>query len=196
MIDIVPNGVAITDTAEVALSGVVHRDGPASSAPSAPRAQAPRFRSTAAFAMRSRAQTPAIERATFVTFSIGGRRFAAAVEAVERVLRIPGCDGASPEFVEYAAREVPLADLAGAIGEQSPQTALTRVLVVTVPGGWIGVPVDQVHEIATVDASAIMPVVQEDAAAAIPGVRGRFVRHDKDVLVVDIARALGFRHGC
>lgn len=195
MIETIPNGIVIMDAADVASSDVAHRNVPVDSVHGVPRVQAPRFRSTAAFAARSRAQAPAIERATFVTFSLGARRFAAAVEAVERVLRVPAREDVSQQFVEYAGREVPLADLAGALGERSPRTALTRVLVVTVPGGWIGVTVDQVHEIATVDASGITPVDHDGAAAAIPGVRGRFVRYEADVLVVDIARALGFRHG-
>lgn len=195
MIETIPHVVAIMETADVASSEVAQRDLPPGAEPGTPRAQAPRFRSTAAFAARSRAQAPAIERATFVTFDIGGRRFAAAVEAVERVLRVRAPEHESQQFIEYAARQVPLADLAGALGAPSPRTALTRVLVVTVPGGWIGVTVDGVQEIATVDASGITPVDQDDAAAAIPGVRGHFVRHGEAVLVVDIARALGFRHG-
>ncbi len=161
----------------------------------AARTTAPRFRSTAAFAARTRAQAPAIERATFVTFSLAGRRFAAAVEAVERVLRTGSAPSVRVTHVAYAGREVPLADLAAALGAEQETTPHARVLIVTVPGGWIGVTVDQVHEIATVDASGITPIDHEHSAAAVPGVRGRFVRQDEETLVLDIARALGFRHG-
>ncbi len=201
----ITNDIHLIDSLEVAESAVVPTAVPADAASLTPRAPAPRFRTTAAFAARSRSQAPAIERATFVMFTIGGRRYAAAVEAVERVLRIGVGEQSPCSHVEYAGRRIPLADLAAALGASSShtaltqtvltQTALTRVLVVTVPGGWIGVAVDEVHEIATVDASGITPVDADEPAAALPGVRGRFVRHDVVAFVLDVARALGFRHG-
>lgn len=157
------------------------------------KSPAPRFRSTVAFAARTRSHAPAIERATFVTFSMAGRRFAAAVEAVVRVIRPAGESGAP--HVHHAGRDVPIADLAQALGVPSAPTSLTRVLITTVPGGWIGVAVDEVHEIATVDASGITAIDADDAAATIPGVRGRFMRKDVETFVLDVARALGFRHG-
>ena len=154
----------------------------------------PRFRSTAAFALRRRSSAPMVERATFVTFSLGGRRFAAAVEAVERVLRWTAIS-ADDAHVAYAGRDVPFADLAARLGVAQAPSAASRVLIVSMPAGWIAVVVDEVHEIATVDASRIATCTAEEAAAHVPGARGRFVRQDQETLVLDIARALGFRQG-
>lgn len=185
------HGVSTDDTTGLAAAGATLADAP----PITPRTPAPRFKSTAAFAARSRVQAPTVERATFVTFSVGSRRFAAAVEAVERVLRRRAGETVSGSHVAYAGREVPLADLGAVLGGGLTSTAHTRVLIVNVPGGWIGVTVDDVHEIATVDASGIMPISHDEPAAAIPGVRGCFVRQDVATLVLDVARALGFRRG-
>lgn len=157
-------------------------------------ATGPRFKSTAAFAARRRTLAPTVERATFVTFMIGERRLAAAVESVERVLRGDAVLAAGASHVTYAGREVPIADLAGALACDAHRTAASRVLVVALPAGWIAVVVDAVHEIATVDAASIAAVAQGEPAALVPGVRGTFLRHDHEILVLDIARALGFRH--
>lgn len=160
---------------------------------------APRFRSTAAFAARTRATAPAVERATFVTFSLGGRRFAAPVETVERVLRWSavrpaGADHAEGDLgtVSYAGRNVPLVDLAGALDLEYQPSASSRALVLTVPGGWLAAVVDDVHEIATVEAASIEPIAP-DRVDLPAGVRGAFMRHDREMLVLDIVRALGAR---
>lgn len=155
---------------------------------------APRFKSTAAFAARRRTLAPMVERATFVTFMIGDRRLAAAVESVERVLRGETGLESAASHVSYAGCEVPIADLAAALGCAAERTTASRVLVVALPAGWIAVVVDSVHEIATVDATSIAAVVQGEPAARVPGVRGTFMRHGHEILVLDIARALGFRH--
>lgn len=158
---------------------------------------APRFKSTLAFAARRRATAPAVERATFVTFSLGGLQLAAAVEAVERVLRptsVAGMPGASAtSHVRYAERDVPFADLAGALGVEAVPSAASRVLVISLPAGWIAVRVDIVHEIATVDAANIAPVDRDAQSGRLSGARGTFERHEQEIVVLDVARALGFR---
>lgn len=168
----------------------------------------PRFRSTAAFALRARNRKPSVERATFVTFSIGAERFAAAVEAVERVLRWTACTpadgvaGALPVNVQYAGREIPLVDFADRLGLTSRPSPASRVLVLNVANGWLAVIVDEVHEIATVDAASISlagiaPALAVDGVASTPaacaGARGTFVRDRREIVVLDIARALGYR---
>jgi chemotaxis signal transduction protein len=169
----------------------------------------PRFRSTAAFALRARSKASVVERATFVTFSVGGRRFAAAVESVERVLRgsVSGSGGdatggAMTTQVHYAGRAVPLVHFAERLGLDARPSASSRVLVLNVANGWLAAVVDAVHEIATVDAASISlagisPALVADgtegAIAACAGARGTFHRDGREVLVLDVARALGFR---
>ena len=71
------------------------------------------------------------------------------------------------------------------------------MLVIAIQGGWLAVAVEAVHEVATVDASDITAVEKAVDRTGPhdrplpPGVRGRFVRQDDDVLVLDLARAVG-----
>jgi chemotaxis signal transduction protein len=159
----------------------------------------PQFRSTSAFAARARRSAPAIERATFVCFMLGGRRFAAPVESVERVLRWnvidANAEGDVPQVrtVSYARRDVPLADLAGHLGLEDRPSAASRVLILNVPTGWVAAVVDAVLDVATVDA-AIITLVERSEAPDLPrGVRGMFIRQNQPLLVLDVGRALGFR---
>ena len=152
-----------------------------------------------------------MERATFVTFSVGGRRFAVAVESVERVLRwAPGDPrGGAAEVtthVDHAGREVPLVHFAERLGLTAHASPASRVLVLNVANGWLAAVVDAVHEITTVDAASISlvgiapalvpaPVAAgtEGALTAFAGARGTFKKDSREVLVLDVARALGFR---
>ena len=162
---------------------------------------APRFRSTAAFAARARNSAPAIERATFVTFSIGGRRLAAPVETVERVLQ-GGAAVPQRAHVTYAGRDVPLVDLAAHLGLQRRPSESSRILVLKLPTGWLAAIVDEVHDVATVDAAMISLAGRGSARtentspgddSVPPGVQGLFVQRDQETLVLDVGRALGFR---
>jgi chemotaxis signal transduction protein len=160
------------------------------------------FRSTAAFAARTRSAAPAVERATFVTFSLGGRRFAVPVEAVERVLQTFGADMRKRTHVSHAGVDVPLADLALGLGLAGTPSDTSRVLVLNLPTGWLAAVVDEVHDVAVVDAAMISlagrrNVTEESERvgdAGLPtGVQGMFVQRDHETLVLDVGRALGFR---
>ncbi|MES2524925.1 MAG: chemotaxis protein CheW [Gemmatimonadota bacterium] len=178
----------------------------------------PKFRSTTAYAARARSTAHAIERATFVTFTVGAYRFAAPVESIERVLReraeaVVTVDGVAR--VQYRGLAVPVVNLAAYLGEAGEPAApaktdpagarasspSTRMLIVSLPTGWVAVAVDAVHEIATIDAAIITLVGHAPAdptqpavrGALLPGVRGMFIRQEQQTLVLDIGRALGFR---
>jgi len=146
------------------------------------------FRSTAAFAPRVRTSAVAIDRATFVIFSIGGHRFAAPVERVERVLRV---DAALPSAT-YGGQTLPLADLAASLGLARAPSTLARVLVFSDGSSWVAAVVDVVHEVVTIDASLVAPLACTDALTYVPlGARGVFSRLNEDVIVLDVTRALG-----
>ena len=151
---------------------------------------APRFHSTA-IAGRRRASAPAIERATFVLFSLAGERFASAVEQVERVLR-HGDD----ELREWQSngRVVERVDLATALLVQSAtsRSGLARTLVFTSGARWLAASVDAVYEVATIDVTTIQALndARDDGRAWPRGARGVFVRHEQPVIVIDVARAL------
>ncbi len=148
----------------------------------------PRFRSTAALSIRQRQAAPTIDRATFVLFSLGPHRFAAPVTLVERVLR---GGVASDAHVAYSGRQVPVVDLRLAFRDTSagPSTLATRrSLIFSVQEVWIAAEVDAVHEVATIDASAVeaLPVTAE----RVVGARGRFQRHGHEVIVLDMLRVV------
>jgi chemotaxis signal transduction protein len=169
----------------------------------------PGFRSTAAFALRARSKAGAVERATFVTFSVGDQRFAMAVEAVERVLRwtadapSEGCGVANAlGLVRYAGRDSPVVEFAERLGIAGRPSQSSRVLVLNVANGWLAAVADAVHDITTVDAASISVICSgpafatsstQSGAAAFAGVRGTFVRDGREILVLDVARALGVR---
>lgn len=168
---------------------------------------APRFRSTAAFTMRQRHTAPAIDRATFVIFSLGGQRYAAPAESVERVLRHAQSEAHALSLVEHNGRQVTVIDLRDVLqhasrelscdesghappmgGSPPPSRSMAlgqRTLVFSVQDAWVAATVDAVYEVATIDATLVRPV---EAATAV--VRGRFVRHDHHVLVLDLLRVV------
>ena len=156
---------------------------------------APRFRSTAAFSRRHR-QAKIVDRATFVIFSLQGQRFAAPVESVERVLRGAPASDAVMASVEHSGRRVPLLDLRralGIIGRIASTVRHQRTLVFTVQGAWIACAVDAVYEVATIDASTVelfATTATHDDSVRPDATRARFLRHEHEVLVLDIMRVV------
>ena len=145
------------------------------------------FKSTAMFAMRRRAVT-AVERATFVCFSIGAHRLAGPVELIDRVLR----PSPSAPSIVFEHRELPYADLAtppglalggGAVG-------LRRVLVAHVNDDWWALPVDAVHDVVSVAASEVLPLPAGHPDAHRTGAIATFTRGGSTVLVLDLVRLL------
>lgn len=151
---------------------------------------APRFRSTAAFTPKMRATLPTIERATFVIFSLGGHRFGAYVEAVERVLRATRSDEVNVS-VRHAGLDVPVLSLAHTLAVKASPSNTSRLLVIVVGSRWVAVEVDVVHEVAAIDAATVRPLVSDGSRAYVPtGGRGVFQRAGHDVLVIDVARMI------
>ena len=154
----------------------------------------PRFRSTAAFTLRSRTAPPTVDRATFVLFSLGGERFAAPVEAVERVLRPCSLPVGLTTTVAHAGRQVPLLDIRTTLGiaPSGDRSAGARMLIFTVQQVWIAAEVDAVYEVATLDASLVngMPAARDDGRPWPVGSRGLFTRHEQQVIVLDMARVM------
>jgi len=146
-----------------------------------------RFRSTAAFSPRARANVVIVDRATFVIFSIAGHRFGVSVERVERVLR---ADSAR-DSVTYGGRMLPLANLASSLGLALAPSIRSRVLVFSDGQSWIAAAVDGVQEVVTIDASMVAPLVYDGTHTYLPlGARGVFTRQEQTVLVLDVVQAL------
>ncbi len=158
----------------------------------------PQFRSTAAFATRRRQTAPVVDRATFVVFALNARRFAIPVELVDRVLRCDSLESRQswPEHhAVVAGRVLRLLDLRRVLataddGAVSPAWRGTRALVVGVQNTTVVIEVDAVFEVVTVDATAVTPLVDGAADRAPHGARARFVRADRDIIVLDLVRVL------
>ncbi len=151
----------------------------------------PRFRSTAALSTRQRRSTTQVDRATFVVFALGDRRFGVPVESVERVLRhdqglIADASDAGLGHLTYRERQVPILALEPALALPAAATpdAATRVLVFTVHNVWVAALVRTVFEVAMVDASLVTPL--DTAEVAVVGARGRFARQGAEVIVLDM----------
>jgi purine-binding chemotaxis protein CheW len=135
--------------------------------------------------------------AQIVTFRLGEDRFAADVFSVERVLRytapraIPNVPAWIAGVVDYQERVVPVIDLRRRFElparEVRPET---RILVLHVDEEWIGAIVDNVVEVATIDASSVQPPPPLFRGLAQEYLRGIVRTSAGMVVVLDMARLL------
>jgi purine-binding chemotaxis protein CheW len=117
-----------------------------------------------------------------VTFRVAGQEFAFNIFQVERILRYeaPARLPKAPEFLEgilqYQGGPVPVIDLRKRLGVAAPLKDETRIVVLDLEGGRIGMVVDAVTEVLQVgaaDVTAPPPIVQGLAADYITGLVGR-----------------------
>jgi purine-binding chemotaxis protein CheW len=114
-----------------------------------------------------------------VVFRVGSQPFAVNIFQVERVLRYqePTPLPNAPAFLEgifpHGNRAVPLVDLRRRLGLPAPVREDTRVVILTLDVGPVGMVVDAVLSVRKVSAAAIAPpgpLVRGLAAAFIQGV--------------------------
>ena len=117
-----------------------------------------------------------------VTFRVAGQEFAFNIFQVERILRYeaPAKLPKAPEYLEgilqYQGGPVPVIDLRKRLGVAAPLKDETRIVVLDLEGGRIGMVVDAVTEVLQVgaaDVTAPPPIVQGLAADYITGLVGR-----------------------
>ncbi len=101
-------------------------------------------------------------RRQLVVFEAGGEQFAADIFAVERVLRyapprlLPNAAGWLRGVLDHAGATIPVIDLRERLGlAPATPTDASRILVVRVGEERVGVTVDTVHAVRTVDAAGI-----------------------------------------
>jgi purine-binding chemotaxis protein CheW len=120
-----------------------------------------------------------------VTFRVAGQEFAFNIFQVERILRYeaPARLPKAPEFLEgvlqYQGGAVPVIDLRKRLGVEAPLKDETRIIVLDMEGGRIGMVVDAVTEVmqvGAVDVTPPPPIVQGLAADYITGLVGRDTR--------------------
>jgi purine-binding chemotaxis protein CheW len=131
-----------------------------------------------------------------VTFRVAGQDFAFNIFQVERILRYeaPARLPKSPEFLEgvlqYQGGAVPVIDLRKRLGVDAPLKDETRIIVLDMDGGRIGMVVDAVTEVTQVgaaDVSAPPPIVQGLAADYISGLVGR---DSRTIIVLNTGKLL------
>lgn len=114
-----------------------------------------------------------------VTFRLGGGEFAFNIFQVERVLRhqVPERLPQAPAFLEgvlaYGDGVVPVVDLRKRVNIPAPVAEETRIVVVELEQGRVGVVVDAVKEVLRVSAEQVAappPLVKGLAASYISGV--------------------------
>ena len=108
--------------------------------------------------------TVSTEKRQLVTFAAGGELFAADVFEVERVLRhtaprvLPNAAPWLRGVIEHGGAAIPVIDLRERLGLGAAETPEgSRILIVTVGGARIGVTVDEVLAVRTVDPAMIEP---------------------------------------
>ncbi len=139
--------------------------------------------------------TPAAERRQLVMCEAARELFALDVFAVERVLRyaaprhLPNSASWLPGVITVGDKLVPVLDLRERLGLPTPPVPESaRIVVVTLADGPIGLIVDAVHEVTSVDAAAI-----EEAPAVYRGLAREYVigivrRGERLHVMLDVAR--------
>lgn len=128
-------------------------------------------------------------RSQLVTFRLGDDLFAADIFSVERVLRytkprpVPDLPEWMEGVIDYQGKVVPVINLRARFGVAGERADGERIVVCNADGAWIGMTVDGVQEVATVEAAQIEPppdVFRGLAKAYLTGM----VRREGAVLVV------------
>jgi purine-binding chemotaxis protein CheW len=118
------------------------------------------------------------ETAKLVTFRLADDLFAADIFAVERVLRyqaprsLPDVPPWIEGVIEYQQRVIPVVNLRRRFELPARDAAPeTRIVVLNARGEWIGIVVDSVVEVSTVEASQISP-----APSFFRGLAGEYLK--------------------
>jgi purine-binding chemotaxis protein CheW len=139
------------------------------------------------------------EASKLVTFRLADDLFAADIFAVERVLRyqtprtLPDVPGWIEGVIEYQQRVIPVVNLRRRfeLAERAPAPD-TRIVVLNARGEWIGIVVDSVLEVSSVEAGMISP-----APTFFRGLAGEYLKGivrrgegSRLVIVLDIEQLL------
>jgi purine-binding chemotaxis protein CheW len=139
------------------------------------------------------------ESAKLVNFKLGDDLFAADIFAVERVLRyqaartLPDLPSWIEGVIEYQKRVIPVVNLRRRfeLPEREPAPE-TRIIVLNAQGDWIGIVVDSVVEVTTVDAGNVSA-----APSFFRGLAGEYLKGilrrgegERLVIVLDVEQLL------
>jgi purine-binding chemotaxis protein CheW len=138
--------------------------------------------------------------AQIVTFRLGHDLFAADINEVERVLRyaeptpVPNVPAWVQGVIEYRSQVVPVIDLRARFElPLKPADGATRLMVLTTGGEWIAAMVDAVLEVVPLAESQLAPPPPLFGGLSAEFLRGILRRHDRLIIVLDVARLLTTR---
>lgn len=137
---------------------------------------------------------------SFVVVTLGGTDYAVPIHRVESIIastdptKIPGTDPHTPGVYKIRGRVVPIVNLRSRLGlePRSPEGATGRVLVVNTDGRNVGIEVDEVSDVLSIDPADIQaaqpPIDDLSDVSGILRLEGRRMTiADIDALVADEA---------
>ena len=137
--------------------------------------------------------TSELER-QLVVFSMHSEHYALAITSVREIIRYttPKATGAANGLIQgmivLRGHVLPVVDLSSRIGQRLEINNATRILVVEVAAGAVGLIVDTVEEVMLVPADQIEPIPVTDGALGDQLARVE----DRLITLVDAERALGY----
>jgi purine-binding chemotaxis protein CheW len=130
-----------------------------------------------------------------VVFSLHGERYAVPIGSVREIIRytrptpVPATSSLIQGMINLRGRVLPVVDLSTRLGRQLQVDARTRILVLEVANGTVGLVVDTVEGVRRIPGSRIAPL---PVATAGDGLGHEIAAIDDQLIVlVDPERALG-----
>lgn len=124
-----------------------------------------------------------------VIFRVGDTRYGIGIDSVDEIILdlpvtpLPRAPKGVLGVMDVRGRVVPVFDLHHRFGiGQRRATAESRMVLVSLPEGAVALPVDEVHEVASVDSSQVQPVEVPGRAGELDYLSG--VVHHRDQLVL------------
>ena len=140
------------------------------------------------------------DRIQLLTFRVGDERFAADIFSVERVIRytlprpIPNVPAWLEGVLDYDSRVVPVIDLRARFELPPAPRERSRIMIVTLGADeWIGLVVDAVDDVTSVDAQWIAPPPPIFRGLARQYLRGLVRSHGDEsgvIVLLDLAQLL------
>ncbi len=127
-----------------------------------------------------------------VAFTLGAEEYALPIEQVQEIIRytaprsVAAGDDAVRGVIALRGKIVPVHDLGGRLGVPPADGEPTKIIMVEAAQGQVGIVVDDVTEVLTVDAEQVEP-----APTAAPAVAGIAQVGDRLVVVLDAAELFG-----
>ncbi len=138
--------------------------------------------------------SPDLER-QLVVFSLHGEQYALPIASVREIIRYTpprvtaAARGLIRGLINLRGKVLPVLDLSGRLGQVLELSETTRILVIEVSGGVLGLIVDAVDGVVDVAVQRIEPIPGADAEDALGG---EIVAIDDHlVMLIDAERALG-----